>query len=157
MCTPAVAIAATALGTGMSMYGMYQQGQAQKAMYDYQAKMGKVQAEQELSAGREAERAQRRKTASLIGAQRAAMGGSGIDVNTGSLLEAQVDTARMGEMDALTLRYNAKNRAWAARAGVSMSRAAGRNAATAGTIGAASSLLTGAGKVADQYYRYYGS
>lgn len=62
---------------------------------------------------------QRRDTAGLIGAQRTAYAGNGIDVNSGSAANVQDDTAMLGELDALTISNNAAREAWGYRVGAS--------------------------------------
>ena len=55
---------------------------------------------------------QQLKTASLEGAQRAALASQGGDVNSGSPLDIQGDTARAGFTDAATIRNNAAHKAY---------------------------------------------
>lgn len=114
-----------------------------------------------LSAGRRQEEAQRLKTAQVIGMQRAQLAHSGIDIGSGSALRLQEDTARVGELDALTIRNNAARAAYGyevqasdfgANAGM-LDRTA-KNARTAGAIGAFTSIVGGAGSVSDKWLRW---
>ncbi|MCF7791191.1 MAG: hypothetical protein K9M56_04250 [Victivallales bacterium] len=66
--------------------------------------------------GKEESAAYRRKIRRLRGQQRARYGASGVLVNSGSPLAVQMDTAKFGEMDALTLEHNAAREAWGHRA-----------------------------------------
>jgi hypothetical protein len=68
-----------------------------------------------------------------------------------------MDTAEMGELDALTIRHNAETEAWGHRIEEgNYNRKAGIHTASRKSplTGAAGSLLTGAGRFADKYYEY---
>lgn len=52
----------------------------------------------------------------MIGAQRARMGASGVVADTGSFLDLSLDTAKMGELDAMALQEEGELAAWRARA-----------------------------------------
>lgn len=162
------AIAATAAqvaSLGMGAYGMYAQGQARQEQYEYQAAVDRnnqtaaqYQAQDALDRGRVAESAQRRKTAQIMGQQEAGLASRGMDIGYGSALSLLNETATFGELDALTVRSNAEREAYgytqqAQNFGMSASGAkrAGQNAATSGMFGAASSILAGAGKVAETW------
>lgn len=74
----------------------------------------------------------------LQGKQVAASAGQGVDVNTGSALDAQVETDQMSEMDKLMARNNAAREAYgyrsaasATRSGAGMQAMGARNAARA--------------------------
>src|SRR3990167_11565630 len=83
--------------------GAYSTGQANASAASYQAAVARnnaavaeQNAQYALQAGRASEQAQRMKTAQMIGAQRAAMGGSGIDIGSGTPLNLQASTAQVG-------------------------------------------------------------
>jgi hypothetical protein len=154
MCHPAVYIGMAVAGTAMSMMGNYYQGQTTAKLAKYQAEMAGISAGETKEAGRAATRLQRIRTAKAVGAQRAAMGGSGIDVNTGSALDTQVESAQLGEMDALMIRQNYEREARAKFADANMYTASAKAAKRAAMLGMSSSFLTGASGVADKYYRY---
>ena len=113
------------------------------------------------AAGAAQEATQRMRTAALMGKQKAAMAANGFDVNSGTNLDITGATAALGEQDALTIRNNAARTAsgyvqqgqdFGTQAGMlDMQR---RNAATAGTIGGAASLLGGASAFADKWTNY---
>ena len=67
---------------------------------------GRVIAEDIKERGTIAEQLQRREIRGLIGIQRAALAGSGVEVGTGSALDVTTDTAEIGEFEALTTRAN---------------------------------------------------
>jgi hypothetical protein len=182
MCAVApAALALMAVSTAMTAYGMYSQGQQQKAMGEYQSAVAKnnaITAEnnaqiQERGAadaearGRIEEQQHRLKVKGLIGSQRSALAASGVQVDTGSALDVVSDSAMFGEMDALTIRSNAEREAYGMRVGAYNSRAqganfiaegnmaqlAGSNAARNGMWGAGASLLSGAGQIGMGYAR----
>lgn len=151
----------------VSAYGAYSQGQAASAAASAQAQQAennaRVAEQQAQDAGQRgaiAEQNQRRQTQQMLGQQRAGFGASGLDMASGSSLDVLGDTAMMGEWDALSVRNNYEREAWGYRvqaqnftnsAAVASSTAS--NSATAGWIGAGSSLLSGAA----QYGMYQNS
>lgn len=64
------------------------------------------QQEQVLQRGVEEENKVRRSTADLISTQRATAGARGVRIDTGTPAMLQIDTARLGEVDALRVRRN---------------------------------------------------
>lgn len=62
--------------------------------------------------GQQAAEQSQLRTGQIEGAQRAGFGASGVDVNSGSAVRTQADTARIGSMDATTIMNNAKRSAW---------------------------------------------
>lgn len=161
-------IAATVLSTGMSVYGQMQAGKAAQGQANYQAAVAnnnKIiadrQAADSIARGKTAEKQHRQQVAQLIGRQRTVMAGNGVELDSGTALDLTSDTAGIGEMDALTIRSNAEREAYAhkvqgmgfeADAGLYSMR--GDAARSAGTTGAFSSLLGGAGSVASKWYGF---
>ena len=106
----------TALTIGSTLLGgagAIQQGQAQAASAEYSvqvanmnARMADRAAKDALERGELEEQKQRQKTAQLLGTQTAAMAANGVDLTFGSPLDTLVDTATLGELDALTIRSN---------------------------------------------------
>lgn len=80
--------------------------------------------------------------------QRAAISASGVtlDGSAGLLLE---ETAAEGEMDALAIRYSGQAQSAAARSQAATQRLRGRSYGSAGGYNVATSLLTGASRIAD--------
>lgn len=159
------ALAAAAAGAATAAYGAHEQGVANANMGAYQAAVArnnetiaKGYAEAEIVKGQRLEEQKRRDTQSQISAIRAAEGASGLDVNSGSPLSLQSDTAMVGELDAQTIRNNAQRSAYgyqteglnyAARA--SMNDMESANAARAGNLGAWSSIIGGASSVSGKW------
>lgn len=173
MCLQAISSATMgSIGTGLQIagavsgaYGSYQQSKATKAAYEYQAavnrnnaQIAQWQAADAITRGQKAEQAQRLKTAQLKSSQRAAFAARGVALDEGSALNILDDTDYMGEMDALTIRDNAAREAWGLRnqaTGYSSdaSMLSSRANAESPMGSAFGSLLTGAGVVADSWYK----
>jgi hypothetical protein len=146
----------------MSIAGQAQQAGASAGMANYQAQVARNNqmvaewnAQRALQQGQVDEQNQRFKSAALLGAQRAALASQGGDVNSGSPLDIQADTARAGEYDAQTIRNNAAMKAYGyrvqganagAEAGLDNYKAASTMSALPYGIG--SSLLGGASHLA---------
>jgi hypothetical protein len=161
-------LAMGALGTGASVLGQAQNAQAQAGLANYQAQVARNNqqiaewnAQRALQQGAVDEQNQRLKTAAMLGSQRAALAGQGGDVNSGSPLDVQADTARAGDYEAQAIRSNAALRAYgyraqAANAGGAAAlddfRAGSTTAALPFGIGA--SLLGGASSLGDRYQGY---
>ena len=119
---PIIAAATTVLSTGLSIAQQSQQAAAQAGMANYQAQMARNNqmiaegyAQRALQQGQVDEQNQRLKSAGLLGSQRAALASQGGDVDSGSPLDIQADTARAGEYDAQTIRNNAALKAYGYR------------------------------------------
>ena len=154
--TLALTLAATAIGA----VGQVQQAQATSASNKYNAQVQEMNAQladrrakDAIERGAAEEQKKRQQVAALQGQQRAALAANGVDLTFGSPLDTIVDTAVMGELDALTIRSNAYRESYDyqvqgvnARAGATMSGMAASAAETGGWLGAAGTVLGGAGK-----------
>ena len=171
----AAAIPIMAVGAGLSAYSQYQEGKASKNYYDYLAGTSKSNAMLARTAGEVeaksigAQEMQQvgqihEQGREVVGAQKAALasGGAGVGSKTGEQLVS--DTLTKVDLDEQALRYNADLRMKNARIGAESQalneesqaygyKIAGRNAKKAGTIGAYTSLLSGAGNVAALNYK----
>jgi len=150
----ALTLGASLLGAA----GQVQQGKAAKEAGEFNAKVGEMnatlaerRAKDALERGKIEEQQKRQEVQGVLGRQRAAMAANGVDLAFGSPLDTLVDTATMGELDALTIRTNTAREAYdfrvdAAnkRAGASMDRAAGSNAMKGSYLAAGGTVLTGA-------------
>lgn len=158
MCSFAAAsLAFTALGTVQSYMGAKQEGKAQQQMYNYQAavdrnnaKVAEWQAQDAEQRGKEEERKRRLLTGQQKGAQRTAFAANGIDLGSESVAETLADTEMIGELDALTIRSNAKREAYGYRvqganynASAVNNTFAGKNAKAAANTKATSTILGG--------------
>lgn len=152
---------------GVGAIGAVQQGQAQKDSADYQAAvdrnnaiLSQRQARDALERGQADQQTQMRKNADALGRARASYASRGIEGNFGSPLEVMGDMAQFGALDAKTIGVNSEREAagYAAQAANSNASATlrqmqGNNAQTAGFIGGANSLLSGATSVAERWYK----
>lgn len=142
------AIGMTVAGGGITAYGQYQSGVANERLMKQNARIADWQADDALDRGRQAEGRHRIDVRRTIGAQRARLAASGVEINDGSALDVQADTARLGELDALTIRNNAAREAWGYRVQATDLRARGEIAKMEGTYAAVGTLLSTGGKAA---------
>lgn len=163
-----ISMGANVAGAVMGAFGSSAQGRAASDAAAYQAAVARNNqtiAEQNAQLaeqkGRQEEAAKREQTAQMMGSLRARAAGSGVDVNSGSPLNLQEDVARLGELDALTIRNNAARSAYGYRTqGADFGAQAGlldvqaQNARKAGNIGAFSSIIGGASGVADKWLKF---
>lgn len=165
---PYVSAAAAIVGVGMSAYGMYAQGQAQQQQADYQSAVAQrnadnaaMQAADRERTGQIEEKQMRLKTEQMIGQAKSDLSGSGVQIGTGSPLDVVKDAAAWGEWDVQQHRWNVAKDIWNINntkdnytAQSSLYQMQGQNAAQAGMWGAGTSLISGAGTVADKWYTY---
>lgn len=142
-----IAIAATAVGTGLSVYGQLQQASNAKALGQYNAKLAEEQAKQTEMDARETLRRKRQENKKFSSRQRGAYARAGV-LNEGTPLEVMAETAGTLELQALDYAREQKQQAVNLRAQGAMDRAAGSMQARAAQIQAGASLLQGAGSVA---------
>lgn len=161
-------LATTAIGAGVSAYGAYQGGQAQKQMYDYKAAVAQVNqqiakqnADYALHAGEVEAQQAGMKLRSEIGQIRAGQGASGLDIASGSAPLVRDSATRVGQENIAIIRSNAAKRAYGYEveamehgAESTLDTVAGANAKTAGTISAIGSLLGGASSVSSKWVGY---
>lgn len=173
MCEPTTIMLAATVASGVvAAGGAIAQGHAQNQQAKYQSavernnsQIATWQAQDAQQRGQIEEQRQRLATARLRGTQRVAMASNGVELDSGSSLDVLMDTAQLGELDALTIRANAERESYSHQtqssnllAQSALTRSAGRNAATAGYINAGSTLLSTAATAADrrQTYKRYG-
>lgn len=106
------------ISAGFSAVGKISQAQAEKAdmenqqhASEYQAQVSRNNAENVLSATNANEELQRRKSASQLGAQRAALAEGGMSLSSGTGGDLTNQSALNAEMDALNIRYQGTLRA----------------------------------------------
>lgn len=151
------AVIAMGAGAGMSAGGAYASGKAQKKLAEYNAQVADIQAEDAIARGRQEESRHRTDVRVLTGSQRAAWGASGADVNSGNAVDVQADTARMGELDALTIRANAAREAWGYKVQAQDMRARGTIAQREGTTKAIGTIVSSAGSYASNRWGFGGT
>lgn len=134
-------------GGAMNATSQYQAGKAQSQIAGYNARVAEAQAVDAIERGELEESRQRSSTQQLIGSQRARLAAQGIEIDSGSALEVQEDTAALGEMDALMIRNNAAREAWGYRTQAADYRNQGTIAKAQGTSQAIGTILGTAGNV----------
>lgn len=154
-----------ALGVINSVAGSYFAARQAKAQLRFQADMAETNArlaetaaQQELLRGQREYGTSRLKTAALKSAQRVGMAANGIDLGSDTALNVLTTTDVMGEIDANTIAANAVRAAWGYRTqGVNMANEAMVKRAAGDAVSPASSattaLVSGAGSVAQSWYR----
>lgn len=147
--------------TVMGGVSSIQQGNAAAASANYNAQVSDMNAKvadqnarDALERGKIEEQQKRQEVAMLTGRQKAAMGANGVDIGFGSPLDTLVDTAMLGEIDALTIRSNAAREAYGynvqganGRADAALSRSSAKGAKKGGYLSAFGTVLGGAGDV----------
>lgn len=164
----AASLAIAAVGTGASIYGQVQAGQAASAQANYKAAVdrnnailasraaGDARAQGEVAAAKQAQAG-----AQLVGRQRAVLASNGVVVDTGSAADLTAETKGQNRLDELTIRNNAERQALGFEAQgmnyqsqANMDLLAGTSAESAAGFGAIGSGLKGAGTVASQWYDF---
>jgi hypothetical protein len=145
----------------VSGYGAYkgQEAENQANLYnaqmsERQAAMADLQARDARIRGKQEEAAFRQNLEEVKGQQRAGFAASGVVVDKGSSQDVLLDTAAQGELDALTIRRNAKMESWMASqtAGNYLEQSKMQRSMIANPWKAAGmSLLTQGGQMGAQY------
>jgi peptidoglycan hydrolase-like amidase len=162
-----MAIASTAMsaaGAASSTVGAYYSALGQKSSLKFQATLAEINAKAaesdarlSLDRGEKMEQKAALDTAALKSDQRVAYGSSGIDLGSDTAVQVLTSTDVLGEMDRNQIKANALREAWGHRTqAVNDRNSALMSRATADGISpmmnAATTFLTGAGQVAQQYY-----
>lgn len=161
-----IGITAAAVGGGITAYGQHQSGQAQGAMYNYQAGVAKINQQikqQDSEYFRDVGEVQAEesgmKTRAQVSQIKSNQSGSGIDVNTGSPAAVRESQIAIGQQDERIIRSNAARRAYGAEVeGVNLGAQStvygmsASNAKTSGDIKATGTLISTAGSVAGKWY-----
>lgn len=146
----AALIAGSAISAGSSIAGgiaqsdaLKAQGEQQRIVGDFNAKLSEMQAQDALDrGGKDAENLQKQ-ASRMIGSQRAALAAQGLEVDSGSALEIQNDSKEMAARDVVTIRNNAAREAFGFKVQAMNSTNEGRMAQLAANKQASSSLLVG--------------
>lgn len=153
-----LAIASTAITAGSKIAG----GIANKRAADYQAgvmelnkQVADQNAERATQVGQVAQQEQDFEALSFIGKQFALQGANGTEVSSGSAMKARATSQRLARLDAARIREDAQLTARQYRmqglglaTQAQLARREGRQSLVAGFIGAGSSLISGAQRVA---------
>lgn len=152
---------AAAASTAATVAASAAQASAQKRSADYQAqvaannaKTAEANAEYSQQVGDTKVAAKQQQTAQMIGAERAGLAASGVDLDSGSALRLQTDTATLGAVDAGTIRANAARDAYGFRTQGLNYAMAQKQDESAGNLDAFGDVLTGASSVAGKWAAY---
>lgn len=151
------------IGLAGSVFGSFYSAKSQKIqarlqadLAEHNARMAEMGARQALFAGQRQAAARSLQAGQLLSAQKAAQAASGVDLSVGSAAEVRAGTELFKEADVNQIEANALMQAWGYRTQAADYRAqAGmaKSSAPSPALAAASTLLTGAGSVADSWYR----
>ena len=161
----AVGMMGSAAGSGIGAIGSLMKGQAGSQMYGYQAGIAQLNSKIALqnrdyavTIGETEAQKYGMQARSRMGAIRAGEGASGIDIGSGSKAKVQEGQQTVTGIDLAQIRNNAARKAYGfsveatqdtAQAG--LYTAAGKDAMTAGEIGALGSMVSGTTSVADKW------
>ena len=148
MCEPTtLLVLGTVFSAGAQIYAgnaAAQQGKYTQQVEDQNAKVMEQRARDASARGEQEAGERRLKTRLLIGSQRAALAGNGVDLQDGTALDLVGDEAMFGAMDESRIRANAAREAWGynveavnARNRGSQARASGKQQRFASYLGAA--------------------
>jgi len=97
-----------------SFVGARSQSQAIESKSEFDAsqqetnsRLAEIRAKDAISRGKKESQQQKLKTKQLIGKQRARLAAQGIEIDSGSALDVQLETAELGAVDAMTIENNA--------------------------------------------------
>lgn len=156
MCDPAtIAISAQAAGSLLGAGAEKAAGDANAAIQANNADLARYAAQDALRRGALDEQALKQRIGQIIGSQRAAYGGGGIALDSGTALDIGLDTARTGAIDVATIRLNAANEAWGYRQRAKAQDYQSSLSKKSGTQAALGSLLGGAGGAFSTYSQGY--
>jgi len=105
-------IATTGLQTFSQYNAVKSQGEYQKNVYETNARFANVQAEDAIRRGDKNSESHLKQVRALIGGQRATLAAQNVEIDSGSPLAVQMDTAGIGALDALEIRNNAWRESW---------------------------------------------
>lgn len=155
-------------GGAMSAAGGMAKADANAAAMDYKAQVAhnnKLIAEQNAEwtekQGLAEESAQAMKTRAGVGRLKANLGASGVDINVGSPVKVLESAAKLGELDALTIRSNTARRVYgykvagdSADAEAQLAKMSAESIRTAAPFEALGSLLSSASSVGGRFAKW---
>jgi mannitol-specific phosphotransferase system IIBC component len=139
-----VAVITAVITAAVSTTAAYQQSESAQDMADYNAEVEDMKAKDAANAGANAAGDARAKARKIIAAQVEAGGMSGVDTNYGTPMGLLVETAGIGEMEALTVMNNAQRQAWGHQAQSSLDTLKSKQEKQAGALNTFGTALSGA-------------
>lgn len=149
-----VSLGLSAAGTGLAAVSAYNQASVAKEVASNNARTAEAQAQDAQRRGEQDAQEIQRRAAAFKSSQRVNLASKGLDLGYGTAADLQDQTDFFSQTDANTARMNARKEAWNSRAqrnSFQMEAAASRPWLAGG-----STLLAGAGQVADRWYGYRG-
>lgn len=140
-----------AVGTAISAYSQYRQSQQQQAVSEYQAELYEEEAKEAEKSAKYDEERHRESVRSMLAAQRALYGASGVDLSSASASAVMLETKREGELDALQIRRGGEVAATSARNQAILQRYYGRTSKRMMPLQVGGTLLSGAAKTYGAY------
>lgn len=157
----ALTLGATVIGAAGTIYQANAAAEAQRynaKVAEMNATLSERRAKDAIERGAIEEQRKRSQVAQIRGQQQAAMAANGVDLTFGSPLDTLVDTATLGELDALTIRSNAYRESYDyevqavnQRAGAQLANYNAEAQKTAGYLDAFGTILGGGGKAYKGY------
>jgi hypothetical protein len=135
-------------GTVLSTFGQVQQGIAADQAARFRARQLEQQAGQARASSQQAMLQERRRERLVQSRLQAVAGGGGLDVG---VVELSKGIAAEGEYRALSALYEGEEAARGMEAGAAAARIEGKQARTAGMLRAASTVMSGATSLYEQY------
>jgi vacuolar-type H+-ATPase subunit E/Vma4 len=149
---PVIALALTAVGTGVAAYGQVQAGnKAEDAAKASQAAEN-MNAQAAMNAAALDAKQVRRRNLLRLGEQRSVAAKSGVLIDD-STADVIYDTSIQGELEAQSALYSGATAAAYSRSRGSIARLEGKNAKSASRISAAGTVIGGLGSAATNYPR----
>jgi heme exporter protein D len=151
-----IAVGTSVAATAVSATVSYEQGQAQKATADQNAKNQRQAAISQENVGAQQAADKKLQARKIAAAGVAAAGAGGIDPSTGTPLTLSGQTTEFGELDSLRIINNASRTAWGYQAQAGIDEMQGEQAKTAGNMNAGATLLGGASSAYFGYQKSQG-
>lgn len=146
----AVSVAGTVAGLTSGItegISAYQTGRAQEAVYNYNASVAEMNANLARQEGEDRAAEQRRQTKRLIAQQNNTFGALGLTSGVGNALDLTSESAYLGELNAITEKYNYDLQAWNYDNEALSLRYQGKVAASQGKMGLISGMTKAAATV----------
>lgn len=158
MCEPAtimaVGMVAMAAGSGVSMYGQYQQGKAAEKAGDYNAKMSELKAESVSEQASFDVRQRQKQNLQDVSKGMVSAAGSGMTLSSGSVIDWEGDMQSAMESDFAAIEHNSENQRFGLLADANLSRAQGKFAKQASYWQMGATALNTAGSLGMGYASY---
>lgn len=147
-------LAMSAISTGTAMYGQHQQGKQAKRVGEINQQQANIESHMQKEAGLNQAQKIREQTRQTIARQSAESAAGGGDTTQGSSLDILKDTARIGAMDEANTITNTERKSLSSLNEGRQAYAQGKFGKYSSRLNMTGSALSGAGQVADKWYRY---